>query len=151
MPPIAIAGLDQAAKIKALNAIVRGQVLRVNLAGSKGKEPTFRKGYAPVGMYVDERRLGRSLTGSMSGALVTTMLVAFAPLALRVLAELISRARKSSVQVRIDGHPVMQIREHTTARELDDQLTKSIAALGAAGLIQAGGVVSVAASQGSDA
>lgn len=66
----------------------------------------------------------------MSGALVTTMLVAFAPLALRVLAELISRARKSSVQVRIDGHPVMQIREHTTARELDDQLTKSIAALG---------------------
>ena len=86
-------------------------------------------------MYVDERRLGRSLTGSMSGALVTTMLVAFAPLALRVLAELISRARKSSVQVRIDGHPVMQIREHTTARELDDQLTKSIAALGAAGLI----------------
>ena len=38
MPPTDLSKLDAAGKIKALNAIVRGQVLRLDLRGSSGKE-----------------------------------------------------------------------------------------------------------------
>jgi mRNA-degrading endonuclease toxin of MazEF toxin-antitoxin module len=38
VPPIDVTSLDAAAKIRAINAIARGQVLRLDLGGSAGKE-----------------------------------------------------------------------------------------------------------------